>query len=144
HMDESVRFPGISELQSVYMQGRTVVIMTMQQRWRTIAVLCRNLERVFHCPVHANLYLTPAGAQGFDAHFDTHEVLVLQLEGRKTWRLYGPTRTLPLVDERFNLPRERLGQAREMELNPGDLLYVPRGHVHEAFTSQDTSVHLTV
>lgn len=143
-IDESASYPGIGELRHFYAQGRTVVIMTMQRRWPTIAQLCRSLESVFHCPVHANLYLTPAGAQGFDAHFDTHEVLVLQLEGRKTWRLYGPTRTLPLVGERFNLPREQLGPVREIPLQPGDLLYVPRGHVHEAFTAEEASMHLTV
>jgi ribosomal protein L16 Arg81 hydroxylase len=142
--DATASYPSIGELRHVYAQGRTVVIMTMQRRWPTIAQLCRSLESVFHCPIHANLYLTPAGAQGFDAHFDTHEVLVLQLEGRKTWRLYGPTRTLPLVGERFNLPREQLGPVREIPLQPGDLLYVPRGHVHEAFTAEEASMHLTV
>lgn len=30
-----------------------------------------------------NLYLTPAGAQGFQAHMDGHEVFVLQLDGPK-------------------------------------------------------------
>lgn len=141
---ESSYFPGISELHAVYARGKTVAIMTMQQRWLPIALLCRKLESFFHCPVHANLYLTPAGAQGFDAHFDTHEVLVLQLEGSKHWRLYGPARKLPLVDERFTTPREQLGPAQEIYLEPGDLLYVPRGHVHEAFTAEGASMHLTV
>lgn len=141
---ESSSFPGIAELQAVYARGKTVVIMTMQQRWLPIALLCRKLESFFHCPVHANLYLTPAGAQGFDAHFDTHEVLVLQLEGQKHWRLFGPGRKLPLVDERLTTPREELGPVREVCLEAGDLLYLPRGHVHEAFTSEDASMHLTV
>jgi ribosomal protein L16 Arg81 hydroxylase len=141
---ENASYPGIAELQRVYAEGKTVVVMTMQQRWLPIALLCRNLESVFRCPVHANMYLTPKGAQGFDAHFDTHEVLVLQLEGRKHWRLYEPTRHLPLVGERFDLPREKLGPAREVHLEAGDLLYVPRGHVHEAFTSECASLHLTV
>lgn len=141
---ESANYPGIADLQRIYAQGRTVVIMTMQQRWPSLAVLCRRLESVFRCPVHANLYLTPAGAQGFDVHFDTHEVFVLQLEGHKTWRLYPPTRTLPLVGERFDTPRERLGPVREIPLQAGDLLYLPRGHVHEAFTCESASMHLTI
>src|SRR5215469_8498820 len=99
--------------------------MTMQHRWPPAAALCRSLEAVFHCPVHANMYLTPEGAQGFDAHFDTHEVFVLQLEGSKQWRLYGEPRALPLVDERFNIPRDQLGPVREVELSAGDLLYIP-------------------
>lgn len=141
---ESANYPGIGDLQRVYAQGRTVVIMTMQQRWPSLAVLCRRLEDVFRCPVHANLYLTPPGAQGFDVHFDTHEVFVLQLQGSKHWRLYPPTRTLPLVDERFQASREQLGPIREIPLQAGDLLYMPRGHVHEAFTSDCASMHLTI
>ncbi len=142
--EDTASYPGIGELQHLYAQGRTVVIMTMQQRWQSIALLCRSLEGVFRCPVHANLYLTPAGAQGFDVHFDAHEVFVLQLEGRKTWRLYEPVRTLPLPNERFKVPRDQLGPVREVHLEPGDLLYLPRGHVHEAFTAEEASMHLTV
>jgi len=38
--------------------------------------------------VGANVYLTPAGTQGFAPHFDDVEVFMLQLEGKKRWRLY--------------------------------------------------------
>ena len=141
---ERASYPGIGELRQAYDQGKTVVIMTMQQRWLPVATLCRNLEAVFHCPVHANLYLTPAGAQGFDTHFDPHEVFVLQLHGRKQWRLYGEARRFPLLEERFQGSRDQLGPPREVCLMAGDLLYIPRGHVHEAFTSDCASLHLTV
>jgi ribosomal protein L16 Arg81 hydroxylase len=142
---EAVSYPSASDFRRAYDEGKTVVLMTMQQRWLPVAALCRNLEAVFHCPVHANLYLTPPGAQGFDAHFDPHEVFVLQMEGAKHWRLYGPPpRELPLADERFDTPRDRLGTPRDVHLKPGDLLYVPRGHVHEAFTADGPSLHLTV
>lgn len=143
-LPKSASYPTVPELHRLYAQGKTVVIMTMQQRWLPIALLCRNLEAVFHCPVHANLYLTPQGAQGFDAHFDTHEVLVLQLEGHKTWRLYGSGRSLPLVGERYQVARDDLGPPHEVHLSPGDLLYLPRGHIHEAFTAECASLHLTV
>ena len=143
-LPEEPRFPGIVELRRVFEQGKTVVIMTMQQRWPPVAALCRELEGLFHCPVHANMYLTPPGAQGFDAHFDTHEVFVLQLAGSKHWRLYGPARTFPSVGERTHVARDQLGAPRDVRLEAGDLLYIPRGHVHEAFTSEGTSLHLTV
>ena len=138
------KYPSLDDIHRVYDRGMTVIIMTMQQRWAPVATLCRELEAFFRCPVHANLYLTPEGAQGFDAHFDTHEVFVLQLEGAKQWRLFGAPRPLPLVDERFDVPRNKLGPPREVQLEAGDLLYIPRGFVHEAFTSEQASLHLTV
>ncbi|HVC98323.1 MAG TPA: cupin domain-containing protein [Pirellulales bacterium] len=136
--------PGIAEIRQVFDQGRSVVIMAMQQRWQPVAELCRNLETVFHCPVHANMYLTPPGSQGFAPHFDTHEVFVVQLDGAKHWRLYDAAEPLPLVSEHTGPPTMPLGTRREARLVAGDSLYIPRGHVHEAFTSDCASLHLTV
>ena len=72
-------------------------------------------------------------------------MFVLQLEGTKHWRFYGPGRELPLPDEDGPVPLERIGPVtQEAFVRPGDLLYMPRGHIHEAFTSDQASMHLTV
>jgi hypothetical protein len=110
-----------------------------------VATLCRNLEAFFGCPVQTNLYLTPPGAQGFAAHFDTHEVFILQIDGDKHWRFHGVARDLPLPSDQAPVRPDQLGPpTHEVVLQPGDLLYIPRGHVHEAFTSGRASLHLTV
>ncbi len=137
-------YPGIGELRQVYAQGKSIILRSMQHRWPAVASLCRNLEAVFACPVHTNLYLTPPASQGFDPHFDTHEVFVVQVDGAKHWRLYGPAADLPLVGDKTSLPRSRLGPPQEVRLEAGDLLYIPRGHAHEAFTTGSASLHLTV
>ena len=137
-------YPGIGDLRQLFAQGKSVIIRSMQHRWPALAALCRSLEALFHCPVHTNLYLTPPGAQGFEPHLDTHEVFALQVDGVKHWRLYGPAATLPLAEDKMTLPRARLGSPREVRLEAGDLLYIPRGHAHEAFTTDGSSLHLTV
>lgn len=40
--------------------------------------------------LHFPSYLTPPGSQGFAPHYDDIEAFVVQLEGRKHWRLYNP------------------------------------------------------
>ena len=136
--------PGIADLRRVYDQGQSVVLMGLQQRWPSVARLCRNLEAEFHCPVHANLYLTPPGSQGFAAHYDPHDVFILQLEGVKHWRLFDRTELLPLATDKVVPPAPPLGAARDVRLQPGDLLYLPRGHVHDAHTNDKFSLHLTI
>jgi hypothetical protein len=138
-------YPDLGGVRAAFARGKTLILTAMQCRWGPVAALCRRLEERFGCPVHTNLYLSPPGAQGFDAHYDTHEVFVLQIEGAKHWRLYGSARELPLAEERATFARGKLGPpTREATLRPGDLLYLPRGHVHEAFTSDRLSLHLTV
>src|SRR5579883_1762494 len=139
-----VHYPGIAELRQSFAAGKTVVIRSMQHRWLAIASLCRNLEAVFHCPVHTNLYLTPPHSQGFEPHIDTHEVFALQIDGTKHWRLYDMVAELPLAEDKTALRRKELGPPREVILEPGDLLYIPRGYAHEAFTTTGPSLHLTV
>jgi lysine-specific demethylase/histidyl-hydroxylase NO66 len=136
--------PSIAELRQLYEQGKSVVIMAMQHRWPAVAELCRGLEATFHSPVHANLYLTPPQSQGFAAHFDTHEVFVLQLEGVKHWRLYGAIEPLPLAEDAAPLARRPGKPQQQITLRAGDLLFIPRGHVHEASTGDESSLHLTL
>jgi ribosomal protein L16 Arg81 hydroxylase len=127
-------------------EGYTITIDRLELQWRAIAALCRSLEQALHHPVVANLYVTPRRAQGFSAHYDTHEVFVLQLEGAKRWHLYGSAVPLPLADATSPaFARGTLGPPEvTVTLDAGDALYIPRGHVHEATTSDDPSLHLTV
>jgi hypothetical protein len=131
-MSPAVKYPNVAEVRRAFDRGKTIILTAMQYRWESVASLCRRLEERFGCPVHTNLYLTPPGSQGFDPHYDTHEVFVLQIEGNKHWRVYGAGRELPLPLETATFSRDQLGAPTlEAVLRPGDVLYLPRGHIHE-------------
>ncbi|XP_020926351.1 bifunctional lysine-specific demethylase and histidyl-hydroxylase MINA isoform X1 [Sus scrofa] len=103
------------------------------------------LECYFGSLVGSNVYLTPAGSQGLPPHYDDVEVFILQLEGEKHWRLYQPT--VPLAREYSVEAENRIGKpAYEFMLKPGDLLYFPRGTIHQADTPPGLahSTHLTI
>jgi ribosomal protein L16 Arg81 hydroxylase len=135
----------INGLYDAYRRGFTVIVDMAQTRWPAIAALCQDLEARLHFGVQANVYVTPRGAQGFAPHFDTHDVFVLQIAGSKMWRMYEGGETLPMADSDGHLSRESLrAPSAEFVLRQGDLLYIPRGVVHEAATTDDSSVHITL
>lgn len=138
--------PDIAQIQSEYRSGSTVVLPAMQRTWAPLRELCEALENDFSHPVHANAYLTPGDSPGFTPHYDTHEVFVLQVAGTKRWRVFEPPLTLPHRTQPFTPAGYVLPAAPilELELKQGDLLYLPRGYVHAAHTSQRHSAHVTI
>lgn len=125
--------------------GDTLVLQSMQRWWEPVAALCRGLEADLGHAVQANAYLTPAGATGLAPHHDTHDVFVIQLHGSKHWTLRDPVVVDPLRRHRSTATVASASPVRdEIELRAGDVLYLPRGHVHSASAQSGTSLHLTL
>ncbi|MDP8937656.1 MAG: cupin domain-containing protein [Actinomycetota bacterium] len=125
--------------------GATLVLQGLQRSSETVARFCRSLEHELTHPVQANAYVTPAGAQGLGVHYDTHDVFVLQLAGRKEWAVYEPVLDDPLPSQGWHAGRGEPGPPiLEVELRAGDCLYMPRGFLHSARAQQEMSAHLTV
>jgi bifunctional lysine-specific demethylase and histidyl-hydroxylase NO66 len=125
--------------------GATIVLQALHVNWLPLAVFCRQLEEALGLPVQANSYSTPRGSQGFAVHHDTHDVLVLQVAGEKRWLLYEPLLELPLKHQRYSRSLGEEGEPTDdIVLRAGDTLYLPRGWLHQAETSETDSLHLTI
>lgn len=130
----------------LFQQGATLILSQLHTRLRPLADLCRALEADLSCHVQTNIYLTPPTAQGFQTHYDNHCVFVLQVEGEKRWRLYDSPVGAPYRGERFTPGQYAAGApSQELVLKPGDVLYVPRGLMHDAVNegSDAPSLHIT-
>ncbi|MFN9336105.1 MAG: cupin domain-containing protein [Alphaproteobacteria bacterium] len=130
-----------------YDAGGSLVVSQFHELHAPLAQFCRGLEKAFLHPVQANIYLTPPGAQGFRVHFDTHDVLVMQVSGAKSWRVWDdipfplPSRATPWANK-----QSPAGAPHALTLNPGDALYLPRGVMHEAAAQSGDapSLHITI
>ncbi len=145
--DETFRgVPDVERIFTEYSMGATVTLPALHMAVPALGRLCAQLQAQLDHSVHTNAYLTPAGTPGFTPHYDTHEVFVLQIAGSKHWRVYEPPlplphRNQPFSPESYTLPAQPLMQ---FELQAGDLLYLPRGHVHTTITGQSFSAHVTI
>jgi lysine-specific demethylase/histidyl-hydroxylase NO66 len=136
------------KVREAYAGGATLVLNALHRSHPPVVRFCRALAGELGHPTQCNAYVTPGGgAQGFAYHHDTHDVFVLQVSGRKHWRVFAPVLELPLPSQ------PRSGDALvepgatplvDVVLEAGDALYLPRGYVHAASTTDDPSVHLTV
>ncbi|SPP78532.1 bifunctional lysine-specific demethylase and histidyl-hydroxylase NO66 [Drosophila guanche] len=128
-----------------YRRGCSIRILNPSTYLVGLRQLCSKLQEFFHCLVGANVYLTPPESQGFAPHYDDIEAFVLQVEGKKRWRIYLPTKELPRVSS-GNLSQAELGEPlMDIVLNPGDVLYFPRGWIHQAVTEKNShSLHITL
>jgi hypothetical protein len=124
--------------------GATLILDAANELSPSLQRLCAGLAADFACACQTNMYACWGATQGFDVHWDDHDVFVIQLEGRKRWDLYGATREAPTRRDhhgehpRPEAPRERI------VLEPGDVLYLPRGYWHAAVGLGGPTMHLTV
>ncbi|KAK0180287.1 hypothetical protein PV327_005947 [Microctonus hyperodae] len=131
-----------------YSNGCSIRMLNPQTYIKKIHTLNATLQELFGCFVGSNFYLTPPGSQGFAPHYDDIEAFILQIEGKKHWRLYNPrnqSEYLPRYSsDNFN-PSEIGEPIIDVILHPGDLLYFPRGTIHQGETLEDShSLHLTL
>ncbi|MGZ6826685.1 MAG: cupin domain-containing protein [Mycobacteriales bacterium] len=128
--------------------GATLVLQALHRLHPPVGAFCRELAEELGHPTQCNAYLTPGGqSQGFAWHHDTHDVLVLQVSGRKHWRVHAPVLPQPLSSQPragADLVGDDAEPVLDVVLEPGDCLYLPRGFVHAARTTDEASVHLTV
>jgi hypothetical protein len=132
-----------------YASGATVVLQALQFSDPVHAELSTNLALELDHPVQVNAYLTPPAERGLDIHFDFHDVVVVQLAGRKRWRVWaplprserplkrGPAIAQPRADELGRVLLDRV-------LERGESLAIPRGFPHAAESVDAESAHLTI
>ncbi len=130
---------------ALFASGCTVVLDNVNKYSASMASLCRDLEMFFGCHVNPNVYMTPPGNQGFAVHYDTHDALIVQIRGSKHWRVYESAFRLPLEHQYWDKKLYPAGNmVLDMEMRPGDFLYIPRGCLHEAKANDELSLHVTI
>uniref|UniRef100_A0A1I8MGH8 Bifunctional lysine-specific demethylase and histidyl-hydroxylase n=1 Tax=Musca domestica TaxID=7370 RepID=A0A1I8MGH8_MUSDO len=131
-----------------YGQGCSIRLLNPHTFLPQLFTLNTTLQEYFHCLVGANAYLTPPNSQGFAPHYDDIEAFVLQIEGRKRWKLYKPRSSAEILprESSRNFTQEEIGKPiLEEVLEPGDVLYFPRGTIHQACTEPGYhSLHITL
>ncbi|HEY6140717.1 MAG TPA: cupin domain-containing protein [Thermoanaerobaculia bacterium] len=109
-----------------FYEGYSIFIGAYERHCAAVLHLCHDMERVFHAPVTAKVFLAPANDAGFRARRDGEDTFILQFAGTKRWTVSDGSGAPTLTTR----------------LEPGDLLYLPGGFVHEARSADAMSGHM--
>ncbi|MFJ8437515.1 JmjC domain-containing protein [Kitasatospora griseola] len=121
----------------------TLLLRYVDQWHDGVRELARGLAAEIGRQVEAFWFHTPPGTQGRPVHRDDADVLVVQISGAKRWWVHGgPADGNWVPDREDGDPGEVL---LETVLQPGEVLYVPRGFAHRARAEDGApSTHLSL
>ena len=136
----------IPAVYSLWNQGATIILQALQRGCSNLSLELNELESDISHNIQANAYLTPMSSQGFNVHYDNHDVLILQIEGSKDWTIWDtPVNKKPLKNE--NKIEEETPEGSlffKGSITSGDMIYIPRGHYHVATSLSEISLHITI
>lgn len=123
--------------------GATLVVGKVDELLAPVRRLAESSEKLFQIRTGVNLYAGWRTDNAFDVHWDKHDTLILQVKGRKDWKIWAPTREHPLAEEPVeSAPTDE--PYWQGVLQDGDVLYMPRGWWHVAHPRNQLSLHITV
>jgi hypothetical protein len=121
----------------------TVRVPSVRRFAPEVDAFCRALEAVIHQPVMAEAFWS-RGDGSAGVHHDDFDLIAIQLKGRKRWFIETEPSPLPNVWRGFPVSLTPvLGPNQMVEVEPGDMLYLPRGTQHRVESLSD-SVHISI
>lgn len=131
-------------LRALIPQGVSLIFGNVHRRVPALVSLCSDAGSL-GAPITQIQAIATAGAGGaFQKHFDRQDLFVVQIEGRKRWRISGPPAdrlSKPVTEDQRRIPTSVVA---EPVLSPGDAMFLPAGFWHECDNLSDRSLHLSV
>jgi len=130
-------------------QGSSLVANDIDSLTPELAAVAGALESALNGKAQTNLYCSWNAHRAFNSHFDTHDVYAIHTQGEKVWHIYEGRLDNPISHPGFkNFGHEYHEKHKgrilaEITMQPGDLLYIPRGQYHDALASSDGTIHVS-
>ena len=138
-------------VEALMARGATVVLDVMESLSPGVRAIAHALQSVLGGTALCNVYCSFEAHAGFPSHYDTTDVFALHIAGVKRWRVYEGRAVQPVdrpghsysYHSAAHHERARGRVLAEVEMTPGDVLYLPRGQYHDALAIDGASLHLS-
>jgi hypothetical protein len=107
-------------------------------------LLCESIRSSVREQIKMGAIVTTGSGGAFTLHYDPEDLIILQVEGRKRWKVFGPPVVNPVVGVKHTpVPAEDTLVFDEI-LEPGDFLFLPAGNWHRCENQSGRSLHLGI
>ncbi|HEX3429376.1 MAG TPA: cupin domain-containing protein [Rhizomicrobium sp.] len=130
------------KIEAFHALGYTVRIPQPRRLYPKLDEFLRSLEFFLHEPATAEAFWSRGDAKA-PAHHDDYDLIAIQIRGRKRWFVSTEPASLPNPWKTGPSPRPTMERTEAIEMEPGDLLYLPRGTDHRV-DAIEPSLHLSV
>lgn len=130
-----------TKIEAFHARGYTVRLPELRALTPELNQLIRALEFFFYAPVGVEAFWSRSDAKA-PIHHDDYDIIVIQLRGQKRWFISTDISELPNV-WKATVGQPRLDRSAEVVVEPGDLLYLPRGTTHRVDGIAE-SIHLSI
>jgi Cupin superfamily protein len=131
-----------AKLASLIPHGISLIATSVDAHVPTLQALCANIQARIGRKINVTAVMTTGDGGAFPMHYDVPDVVVVQVEGAKRWRIYDR----PVANPVKGMPRppKPSGVIFDEVLQPGDFLCLPAGYWHHCDNGSKLSLHLSV
>ncbi|MDP1961375.1 MAG: cupin domain-containing protein [Reyranella sp.] len=131
------------KLDRLLSSGASLVIATLSPHVPALEALCASIGDRTAETIVAGAIATRGDGGALAYHYDEDDLFIVQVEGSKRWRVYGPPVQNPVAG--MDASSKQQGEPVFDEvLRPGDFLFLPAGYWHQCANKRDLSLHLGI
>jgi len=133
----------VHKLHEALDEGATAVLEAINESFHHLNTLVEDIYRHFSARSTVNAYFSFGNESGFGPHNDDHDVIVVQLDGRKKWTFFSDGKSdYASAYDLKNPNKNNISFSRI--LARGDMIYLPKGVWHDVSAIGEPSLHVTI
>ncbi|HEX4304065.1 MAG TPA: cupin domain-containing protein [Rhizomicrobium sp.] len=132
-----------AKLDALLDAGVGIIVSGLETRLRGLIALTGDVHVKLGDRLAAYAIVSTGPGGALMQHYDSEDILVLQLEGSKRWQVHAPTVANPVKGLELALPPTS-APLFDGTIEQGDILFVPAGHWHRCENGEGRSLHLAI
>jgi len=132
----------IAKVETYLSQGFNLCITCIDEHAPHLTALCNDIRARSFEKIKIGVIVTTGKFGAFKLHYDPEDLIILQVEGSKRWKIYGPAVSNPVIGMPLQEPPPEQTPIFDEVLKAGDFLFVPGGNWHRCENGPGRSLHL--